>query len=107
MPTQVHEITPAKRLDNLRYAIRDLAVTAEGVAKRGHKVLYLNVGDPNIYDFVTPPHVVEAACKAMRDNKNGYAPSQGIPQAIEAIREEAARKNIRTVQDAFVTTGAS
>lgn len=104
--TQTREIAPAKRLDNLRYAIRDLAVTADGVVKQGHKVLFLNVGDPNIYDFVTPPHVVEAACKAMRDNKNGYAPSTAIPEALEAIRGEAARKGITSVQDVFVTNGA-
>jgi alanine-synthesizing transaminase len=105
MPTQVHEITPAKRLDNLRYAIRDLAVTAEGVARQGHKVLYLNVGDPNIFDFATPAHVVEAACRAMRDNKNGYAPSTAIPEALETLRREADRKGITTVQDVFVTNG--
>ena len=105
MPTQVREITPAKRLDNLRYAIRDLAVAAEGVAKQGHRVLYLNVGDPNIFDFVTPPHVVEAACRAMRDNKNGYAPSTAIPEALEAIRAEASRKGLSSVQDVFVTNG--
>jgi alanine-synthesizing transaminase len=104
---QTQSIAPADRLSNLRYAIRDLAVAADEVVKQGHKVLYLNVGDPNIFDFVTPPHVVEAACQAMRDNKNGYAPSQGIPQALEAIREEAARKGIATVQDVFITTGAS
>ncbi len=43
----------------------------------------------------------------MRENKNGYAPSQGLPQALEAIRGEAARKQITSVQDVFVTTGAS
>jgi alanine-synthesizing transaminase len=105
--TQTREITPAQRLANLRYAIRDLASAAEAVVKQGHKVLYLNVGDPNIFDFATPEHVVEAVVKAMRDNKNGYAPSPGIPQALDAIRGEAARKGISTVQDVFVTTGAS
>jgi alanine-synthesizing transaminase len=43
----------------------------------------------------------------MQENKNGYAPSPGIPEALEAIRNEAARKGISTVQDAFVTSGAS
>ena len=105
--TQVREINASERLANLRYAIRDLAVTADNVVKQGHKVLYLNVGDPNIFDFVTPAHVVEAAARAMRDNKNGYAPSSGIPEALEAIRGEATRKGITTVQDVFVTTGAS
>ena len=107
MPTQASEIQAATRLDQVRYAIRDLACVADEVIKQGHKVLPLNVGDPNIFDFVTPAHIVEAAAKAMRDNKNGYAPSQGIPHALEAIRGEAARKGITTVQDVFVTTGAS
>ena len=107
MPTQISEITPAQRLDNLRYAIRDLASAADEVVKQGHKVLYLNVGDPNIFDFATPPHVVEAACRAMRDNKNGYAPSLGIPEALEAIRAEAEQKGITTVRNVFITSGAS
>ncbi|MGH9498103.1 MAG: aminotransferase class I/II-fold pyridoxal phosphate-dependent enzyme [Terriglobales bacterium] len=104
---QTHEILAASRLDNVRYAIRDLACVADEVIKQGHKVLPLNVGDPNIFDFETPAHIVEAVAKAMRDNKNGYAPSQGIKEALEAIRGEAARKGITTVQDIFVTTGAS
>src|SRR5450631_1613256 len=104
---QSREIAAARRLDNVRYAIRDLAVIADGVAKQGHKVLALNVGDPNIFDFQTPPHIIEAAYKAMRDGKNGYAPSPGIPEAVEAIRGEAARKGISSLQDVFVTSGAS
>ena len=107
MPTQTREILAATRLDQVRYAIRDLACVADEVIKQGHKVLPLNVGDPNIFDFATPAHIVEAVAKAMRENKNGYAPSQGLPQALEAIRGEASRKGITTVQDIFVTTGAS
>ncbi len=107
LTTQTREIPAAQRLANLRYAIRDLAVIAEEVARDGNPVLYLNVGDPNIFDFVTPAHVVEAAVKAMRDNKNGYAPSPGLPQALESLRREAARKGITTLRDVFVTSGAS
>lgn len=105
--TQAHEITPATRLENVRYAIRDLASVADEVIKQGHKVLPLNVGDPNIFDFKTPEHIVEAAHKAMRDGKNGYAPSDGVPEALAAIRGEAARKGITTCRDVFVTSGVS
>lgn len=104
---QMHEIAAAKRLQNVHYAIRDLALVAEEVSRKGHKVLYLNVGDPNIFDFATPPHLIEAVYKAMRDNKNGYAPSPGLGEALEAIRGEALRKGIRSAQDVFVTSGAS
>src|SRR5438094_564046 len=104
--TQAREITPAQRLDNLRYAIRDLVGLADQVKQQGHKVLYLNVGDPNIFDFAPPAHMVEAAYRAMRDNKNGYAPSAGVPEALEAIRNEAERNGITSVQNVFVTNGA-
>jgi alanine-synthesizing transaminase len=108
MPTtQTREIAAASRLDNVRYAIRDLACIADEVIKQGHTVLPLNVGDPNVFDFETPAHLIEAVHKAMRDGKNGYAPSSGIKQALDAIRGEAARKGISTVQDVFVTTGVS
>jgi len=108
MPTApAREITAASRLDHVRYAIRDLACVADEVIQQGHQVLPLNVGDPLNFDFQTPPHIIEAAYKAMRDGKNGYAPSPGIPEALEAIRGEAERKGITTVRDIFVTAGVS
>src|SRR5215467_10212751 len=105
--TQSREIAAASRLENVRYAIRDLACVADEVVAQGHKVLPLNVGDPLNFDFQTPPHIIEAVHKAMRDGKNGYAPSDGIPEALDAIRGEAARKGITTVRDVFVTSGVS
>src|SRR5260370_36953896 len=101
------EITPAQRLDNLRYAIRDLVGLANEVKKQGNKVLYLNVGDPNIFDFATPAHVIEAAYRAMRDNKNGYAPSEGVPEALEAIRREAGQAGICSGEEVLITHGAA
>jgi alanine-synthesizing transaminase len=97
----------ASRLENVRYAIRDLAVLADEVARTGKKILPLNIGDPLKFDFATPPHMVEAVAKAMRDGKNGYAASSGVGEAVEAIRHEADRKAIRNVQDIFVTSGVS
>ena len=105
--TQTREIGAATRLDNVRYAIRDLACIADEVIAQGHKVLPLNIGDPLNFDFQTPPHMIEAVYKAMRDGHNGYAPSSGISEAIEAIRAEAVRKGIITVSDVFITTGVS
>jgi alanine-synthesizing transaminase len=106
-PSSVRTVFAAKRLENVRYAIRDLACVADEVIQQGHKVLPLNVGDPLNFDFQTPAHIIEAVYKAMRDGKNGYAPSPGIPEALEAIRGEAARKGITTVRDVFVTSGVS
>src|SRR5713101_5096722 len=108
MPTtQTRDVAAARRLENVRYAIRDLACIADEVVKQGHKILPLNIGDPINFDFQTPQHLIEAVYKAMRDGKNGYAPSPGIKEALDAIRAEAARKGIKSVQDVFITSGAS
>jgi alanine-synthesizing transaminase len=105
--TTIREVPAAQRLENVRYAIRDLACVADEVAKKGHKILPLNIGDPINFDFRTPGHLIEAVYKAMKDGKNGYAPSPGIKEALDAIRGEAERKGITSVQDVFVTAGVS
>src|SRR5215831_5864648 len=105
--TQVREVAAAQRLDNVRYAIRDLACLADEVARKGHRILPLNIGDPINFDFQTPPHLIEAVYKAMKDGKNGYAASSGIKEALDAIRGEADRKGITSVQDLFITSGVS
>lgn len=100
-------IHPAEKTRDIKYAIRDIIVLAELAAKSGKEMLYLNIGDPNVYDHVTPPHIIEAVHKAMVDNKNGYAPSSGIKSAIDAIERDANKKGIDNILDIFVTTGAS
>lgn len=100
-------IKPAVRTDNITYAVRDIVVLANQVAKTGKEMLYLNIGDPNLYDFEPPKHLVEETYKAMLKNLNGYAPSSGIKEAVDAIEREAERKGIANVHDIFVTTGAS
>lgn len=100
-------IVPATRTRDIRYALRDILLVADEVARSGREMLYLNIGDPNIYDFAPPAHVLEATFKAMRDNHNGYAPSSGIKEALTAIRGEAERKGIRAINHVYVTSGAS
>ena len=104
---QVREIAAAKKLENVRYAIRDLACFADEVTRQGYKILPLNIGDPLTFDFETPPHMIEAVHRAMHAGFNGYAPSSGIKPALDAIRREAARKGIVNIQDVFVTSGVS
>ncbi len=101
------EIKPAVRTENITYAVRDIVVLANEVAKTGKEMLYLNIGDPNLYDFEPPRHMIDATYNAMLANKNGYSPSSGIKEAVEAIEREAERKGITNINDIFVTTGAS
>ncbi|MDA3843791.1 MAG: aminotransferase class I/II-fold pyridoxal phosphate-dependent enzyme [Candidatus Kapabacteria bacterium] len=100
-------IIPAARTATIKYAVRDIVVLANETAKSGKEMLYLNIGDPNLFDHKTPDHLIEATYKAMKDNQNGYAASSGLPAAVEAIERDAERKGIKNIQDIFVTTGAS
>jgi len=100
-------IAPSKRTENVTYAIRDVVVAANKLKEQGKTILHLNIGDPNIFDFDTPQHMKDAVVKAMKDGHNGYAPANGIPEAVEAIRREADKKGIKDVQEIFVSTGAS
>jgi len=101
------KITPAVRTNNITYAVRDIVVLANQVAKSGKEMLYLNIGDPNLFDWEPPKHLIEATYQAMLKNYNGYSPSSGIKEAVDAIRDEAEKKGIKNIQDVFVTTGAS
>jgi alanine-synthesizing transaminase len=101
------KIIPATRTSNITYAVRDIVVLADKVARTGKEMLFLNIGDPNLFDFAPPKHMVEATYKAMLENYNGYAPSSGIKIARDSIAKEAERKKIINIQDIFITTGAS
>lgn len=58
-----------------------LARAAE-LAAGGMDVINLGIGQP---DFPTPPHIAEAAVKALRDGQHGYTPAVGIPALREAV----------------------
>src|SRR3989338_570579 len=79
-------IMPAERMKGVRYAIRDIAALAKQVAKK-KKVTYLNVGDPNKFDSKSPPHLIAAVTKAIKEGKNFYADSIGEEEAIDAIAD--------------------
>jgi alanine-synthesizing transaminase len=101
------KIAPSRRTEKISYAVRDVVVLADRVARQGKEMTWLNIGDPNIFDFKTSPVIIEAVHRAMLDNHNGYAPSSGVEEAREAIRREAGKKGIANIRDVFITTGAS
>ena len=55
---------------------------ATALAQSGKDVINLGIGQP---DFQTPPHIVEAAIKALRDGHHGYTPATGILPLREAV----------------------
>ncbi len=106
MGKEFRPIKPALRTQNIEYAVRDIVLVAQEARKKGKKLLFLNIGDPIQYDFRTPMPLVEATYQAMCENLTGYSASEGVDEAIEAIRQEARNHGIEPT-DIFITTGAS
>jgi aspartate/methionine/tyrosine aminotransferase len=62
---------------------------ATELAGRGRDIVNLGIGQP---DFPTPPHIVEAAVKALRDGHHGYTPATGILPLREAVAADLDRR---------------
>ena len=60
-----------------------------GAAVHGRDdIIHLEFGEP---DAPTPAHIVEAAMRSLRDERQGYGPSTGMPFLREAIATRAQR----------------
>ena len=101
-------IPVAGRISGFNYAIRNIVAEARKVEAAGRTVRYLNIGDPIVFGFATPPHLVDAVQRAMRDGHNGYAPSPGILPARESVARELTRRGMPVSPDrVIVTSGTS
>jgi tyrosine aminotransferase len=102
-------IQASQRSQNVNYAIREVTVPAKQLEKKGIKVIHLNIGDPNKYDFDTPDHMKKALYKASLQAHNGYAPSEGYTELREAIIErEKKRNNVNyIIENICITTGVT
>jgi alanine-synthesizing transaminase len=108
MPATASAIRTAKRVDRFTYAIRNIVAEAKKVEQTGRRVRYLNIGDPNQFGFLTPPHLIDAVVKAMRDGHNGYAPSPGIVEAREAAAADFTARGVNVSADrVLITSGTS
>jgi aspartate aminotransferase len=60
----------------------EVLARATRLQQEGRSIINLGIGQP---DFPTPPHIVEAAVKALRDGHHGYTPANGILPLREAV----------------------
>jgi alanine-synthesizing transaminase len=101
-------IPTAARVHRFTYAIRNIVAEAQKVEATGTRVRYLNIGDPIAFGFKTPPHLIAAVERAMRDGHNNYGPSAGIAPAREAVAAEYTRNGFPIAADrVFITAGTS
>jgi alanine-synthesizing transaminase len=107
MRTSTAAIPVAPRLRDFKYAIRNIVAEAKKVEAAGRRVRYLNIGDPVIFGFETPPHMIAAVERAMREGHNGYAPSVGILPAREAVAQELSGRGMPMSADRVVVTSGT
>ena len=101
-------IAPSIRTANFQYAIRTLVSAAEAQERAGRPVIYLNIGDPQVYGFRPPAHVVEAVARALRDSFTGYTHSAGLREARCAVAAHATALGAPTqMEQVLITSGAS
>jgi alanine-synthesizing transaminase len=105
MPTGT-SISPAARIRHFTYAIRNIVAEARKVESAGRKVV-LNIGDPIPFGFHTPPHLVEAVARAMRDGHNGYTASAGIESVRQAVADEYVNRGVPMSPDRVILTSGT
>jgi aspartate aminotransferase len=91
MATTTHQaIRLAERMSHLgTESAFEVLVRARELEARGKEIIHLEIGEP---DFSTPPNIVEAAARALREGWTHYGPPAGLPQLREAIAETTSRQ---------------
>ncbi|HET7437244.1 MAG TPA: aminotransferase class I/II-fold pyridoxal phosphate-dependent enzyme [Thermoanaerobaculia bacterium] len=102
-----HQLQAAERASLLGFSdIVKIRNRVLDMRSKGHRVLQLEGGEP----FMNTPDFVKAAMtEALHANQTRYAPSSGIPQLLDALREKLARKNRIdvTTHQLIVTSGGA
>ena len=100
-------IPTASRVHRFTYAIRNIVAEAQKVEAAGTRVRYLNIGDPIAFGYKTPPHLIDAVDRAMRDGFNNYGPSPGIAAARDAVAAEYTAHGFPVTSDRVVITAGT
>jgi aspartate/methionine/tyrosine aminotransferase len=80
----------------------EVLVRARALEAQGRSVVHLEIGEP---DFDTPPHITEAAVRALKGGATHYGPSAGIPELRQAIAEDSSRRRgVRATPEMVVVT---
>ena len=67
-----------------------VSTRAQELKAQGRDIINLGSGEP---DFDTPPHIKEAAVKAIRDGQTKYTAVGGTPELKQAIADKLRREN--------------
>ncbi|MFN8360752.1 MAG: pyridoxal phosphate-dependent aminotransferase [Candidatus Kapaibacterium sp.] len=84
----------------------EVLVRARALEAQGKNIVHLEIGEP---DFDTPHNIIEAAKTALDNGFTHYGPSNGLPQAREAVAQYINKKrnlDIYNANEIVITPGA-
>jgi aspartate/methionine/tyrosine aminotransferase len=98
-------VVPASRLIALSgEGAFEVLVAARRLEEAGRHVVHLEIGEP---DGATPPHVVEAAVRALHDGHTRYVNPVGLPALRDAIAASLTWRGVRAqAENVVVVPGA-
>ena len=98
----------SKKVAGVEYAIRDIVSSAREIEQQGKKVEYLNIGDPVQSGFQPPDNVKQALIDAVKNGKNFYTQSDGLPELLDEIAKKENSKGLSIdAKNILVTNGVS
>jgi aspartate/methionine/tyrosine aminotransferase len=108
MPCAIRNTIISRKAQEIQpFLAMDVLERAQAIEREtGVNIIHLEVGEP---DFDTPPAIIDAAIRAMRDGETHYTHSLGLPalrEAIAAWYQAQYRVNVSPAQ-IIVTSGSS
>jgi aspartate/methionine/tyrosine aminotransferase len=103
----LYHTTISRKAQEIRpFLAMDVLERAQAIERKtGVNVIHLEVGEP---DFNTPPAIVDAAVRAMRDGETHYTHSLGLPELRQAIAAwYAAEYSVRVSPEQIIVTSGS
>ncbi len=77
---------------------------ARALERQGRDIVHLEAGEP---DIATPPHIIEAGVRAMRNGETRYTPSPGTAELRSAVAESLAARGVQASPEQVVITPGS
>ncbi len=102
-------ISRSSRLTHVAYDIRgEIYQQSQALAKQGHPILSLHIGDPAPFGFNVPEVIIDQM-KANLHRAQGYGDALGLFEAREAVKHAYAQRNIAGLHtdDIYIGNGVS
>ncbi|WP_232677212.1 pyridoxal phosphate-dependent aminotransferase [Nocardioides sp. R-C-SC26] len=105
----MRQIRQSRKLLDVRYDVRGpILVEAQKLEAEGHRILKLNIGNPQPFGFEAPEAILADVTRHLPESQ-GYSDSRGIFSARTAVAQYYQSRGLRDthVDDVFIGNGVS